>query len=157
MRPGEIYLAQFPFGDIPGMKIPPVLLFTGPVGSVPGVLVAYISSVAPARLLPSDIVLDPATAELKNTHLKTLSVLRLHKLATIHCSSLARRLGEIGDATHGKAAENLRTLLGLGKCWPKRQLAAAFRALHPANNRLARPRIDAYPSRTAEAVREGTV
>ena len=65
MRPGEIYLAQFPFGDIPGMKIPPVLLFTGPVGSVPGVLVAYISSVAPARLLPSDIVLDPATAELK--------------------------------------------------------------------------------------------
>ena len=24
MRPGEIYLAQFPFGDIPGMKLRPV-------------------------------------------------------------------------------------------------------------------------------------
>jgi hypothetical protein len=26
MRPGEIYLAKFPFGDTPGMKIRPVLL-----------------------------------------------------------------------------------------------------------------------------------
>src|ERR1035437_6168492 len=39
MRPGEIYLAQFPFGDVPGMKLRPVLLLTGAVGSVPEVLV----------------------------------------------------------------------------------------------------------------------
>src|SRR5947207_15774873 len=29
MRPGDIYLAQFPFGDAPGMKLRPVLLLTG--------------------------------------------------------------------------------------------------------------------------------
>ncbi len=29
MRPGEIYLAHFPFGDVPGMKLRPVLLLTG--------------------------------------------------------------------------------------------------------------------------------
>ena len=34
MRPGEIYLAKFPFGDAPGMKIRPVLLLTEPVGVV---------------------------------------------------------------------------------------------------------------------------
>ena len=39
MRPGEIYLAQFPFGDVPGMKLRPVLLLTGTLGSVPEVLV----------------------------------------------------------------------------------------------------------------------
>src|SRR5664279_3216277 len=33
MRSGEIYLAQFPFGDVPGMKLRPVLLLTGAVGS----------------------------------------------------------------------------------------------------------------------------
>ena len=44
MRPGEIYLAKFPFGDAPGMKIRPVLLLTDPVGIVPEILVAYISS-----------------------------------------------------------------------------------------------------------------
>lgn len=35
MQPGEIYLARFPFGDVPGMKLRPVLLLTGTVGSVP--------------------------------------------------------------------------------------------------------------------------
>ena len=53
MRPGEIYLAQFPFGDVPGMKLRPVLLLTGPLGSIPEVLVVYISSVIPAQVLPS--------------------------------------------------------------------------------------------------------
>ncbi len=60
MRPGEIYLAQFPFGDAPGMKLRPVLLLTGPLDSVPEILVAYISSVIPVQLLASDIVLDPS-------------------------------------------------------------------------------------------------
>ena len=50
MRPGEIYLAKFPFGDVPGMKLRPVLLLTAPVGTVPEVLVAYVSSVVPTRL-----------------------------------------------------------------------------------------------------------
>jgi hypothetical protein len=39
MRPGEIYLAKFPVGDAPGMKIRPVLLLTDPVGAVPEILV----------------------------------------------------------------------------------------------------------------------
>jgi hypothetical protein len=52
MRPGEIFLAQFPFGDIPRMKFRPVLLLSGFVGPVPEVLVAYISSVLPSPLLP---------------------------------------------------------------------------------------------------------
>jgi mRNA interferase MazF len=47
MQPGEIYLAQFPFGDVPGMKLRPVLLLTGPIGAIPEVLVAYISSAVP--------------------------------------------------------------------------------------------------------------
>jgi hypothetical protein len=61
MRPGEIYLAQFPFGDVPGMKLRPVLLLTGPLGSVPEVLVAYISSLGhpnsatPVRCEPRDV------------------------------------------------------------------------------------------------------
>jgi hypothetical protein len=63
MGPGEIYLAQFPCGDVPGMKLRPVLLLTGTLGSVPEVLVAYISSVIPAQLLPSDVLLDPIKPE----------------------------------------------------------------------------------------------
>jgi mRNA interferase MazF len=84
MRLGEIHLAQFPFGDVPGMKLRPVLLLTDPVGPVPEVLVAYISSVIPTQLLPTDLLLDPSKAEFRSTHLKVPSALRLHKLATIH-------------------------------------------------------------------------
>src|SRR5204862_3999101 len=95
MRPGEIFLAQFPFGDVPGMKLRPVLLLTGPVGPVPEVLVAYISSVVPTQLLPSDVLIEPTKPEYRSTHLKVASALRLHKLATIHCSTLVRHLGAL--------------------------------------------------------------
>jgi len=111
MRPGEIYLARFPFGDIPRMKLRPVLLLTGTVGFVPEVLVAYISSVIPSQPLPSDLMIDPT--KLRSTNLKALSALRLHKLATIHCSSLARYLGSLDRATAAVVSAKLRSLLDL--------------------------------------------
>jgi mRNA interferase MazF len=113
MKPDEIHLASFPFGGSAGMKLRPVLLLTGPMGSVPEVLVAYISSVVPSVLLPTDIVLDPLTAEHASTRLKTRSVLRLHKLATIHTRSVVRHLGTIAQATSLEVKEKLRALLEL--------------------------------------------
>jgi hypothetical protein len=111
MRPGEIYLAQFPFGDVPGMKLRPVLLLTWAIGPIPEVLVAYISSVIPSSSLPSDLTIDPT--KLRSTNLKTLSTLRLHKLATIHSSSLTRYLGNIDSATFAIVSTKLRALLTL--------------------------------------------
>ena len=113
MRPGEIYLAKFPFGDVPGMKLRPELLLTTPLGLVPEVLVAYISSVVPTRPLPSDLLLDPVEPGLQSTNLKAPSVLRLYKLATIHCSSLARYLGAVDGQTRTIVASKLRDLLQL--------------------------------------------
>jgi mRNA-degrading endonuclease toxin of MazEF toxin-antitoxin module len=113
MVPDEIYPASFPFGGSAGMKLRPVLLLTGPVGSVPETLVAYISAVSPASLLPSDLVLDPTLAEHASTNLKTASVLRLHKLATIHARNVVRRLGVLSADTAAEVDEKLRTLLQL--------------------------------------------
>jgi mRNA interferase MazF len=113
MRPGDIFLAQFPFGDVPGMKLRPVLLLTGPIGSIPEVLVAYISSVIPTQPLPSDVLIDPSKPEFRSTHLKAISALRLHKLATVHSSSLARYLGALDSFTQGTVAAKLRDLLRL--------------------------------------------
>jgi mRNA interferase MazF len=113
MNPLEVYLAMFPFGDAPGMKLRPVLTLTGPIGPVPEVLVAYISSVIPSSLLPTDLVLDPARADHAATNLKVRSVLRLHKLATIHTRSLARRLGGLSPKTTAEVSARLRLLLKL--------------------------------------------
>src|SRR5437879_5737854 len=111
MRPGEIYLAQFPFGDMPGMKLRPVLLLTSAIGSIPEILVAYISSVIPSSPLPSDLTIDPS--KLRSTNLKTTSTLRLHKVATIHSSSLVRYLGNIDAVTAAVVSTKLKALLAL--------------------------------------------
>lgn len=111
MRPGEICLASFPFGDIAGMKLRPVLVLAGPIGPIPEVLVAYISSVLPTALMPSDLVLDPTKPEFHSTNLKTASVLRLHKLATVHGSMIVRHLGDLPDAQKPAVAAKLRDLL----------------------------------------------
>jgi len=113
MRPGEIYLASFPFGDAPGMKLRPVLLLTGPIGPVPEILVAYISSVAPPTLLPSDLWPDPSRPEHRSTNLETASVLRLHKLATIHATNVVRFLGVLQPPLRGEVTTKLRVMLGL--------------------------------------------
>ena len=113
MRPDEIYLANFPFGGSPGMKLRPVLLLTGPLGEIPEVVVAYISSVIPNALLPSDIVLDPAHPDYLSTNLKSTSVLRLHKVATIHSRSIVRRLGELSATAASDVDQKLRVLLGV--------------------------------------------
>ena len=89
MQPGEIYLARFPFGDVPGMKL------------------------LPAQPLPSDLILDPTQPAFQTTNLKVPSALRLHKLATIHSSSLARQLGVLEAAQRSVVAAKLKTLLGL--------------------------------------------
>jgi mRNA-degrading endonuclease toxin of MazEF toxin-antitoxin module len=113
VSPDEIYLASFPFGGSAGMKLRPVLLLTGPIGDVPEVIVAYISSVIPPALLLSDILLDPAVAEYASTNLKTKSVLRLHKLATIHARNMVRRLGALSRTTASEVDGKLRKLLSL--------------------------------------------
>jgi mRNA-degrading endonuclease toxin of MazEF toxin-antitoxin module len=59
------------------------------------------------------ILLDPATPEHASTNLKTASVLRLHKLGTIHARSVVRRLGAISPATMAEVDHKLRTLLNL--------------------------------------------
>ena len=97
------------------MKLRPVLLLTGTIGSVPEVLVAYISSVVPPHPLASDLVIDPQASEFQTTHLKVVSALRLHKLATIHTSSVMRYLGTLDPAQYGIVRDKLRNLLGLDR------------------------------------------
>ena len=56
-------------------------------------------------------MIDPAQALFAPTRLKTTSVLRLHKLATLHSRSLARFLGRMPPAPLGDVRAKLRALL----------------------------------------------
>jgi len=57
--------------------------------------------------------MGPAKPEFRSTGLKTVSTLRLHKLATIHSSSLARYLGKIDSAASATVQSKLKQLLAL--------------------------------------------
>ena len=93
------------------MKLRPVLLLTDPVGNGTEILVAYISSVVPTTLLETDILLDITQDEFASTGLKSTSLLRLHKLATIHITSLKRRLGSSSEGTSIAVHEILIAML----------------------------------------------
>jgi hypothetical protein len=88
-------------------------LLTGPLGSVLEVPVAYMTSVLPPTLLPTDILLDPKQPEHFTTNLKQVTLLRLHKLATIHDSNVLRHLGNVSAATWSEVQTKLRLLLNL--------------------------------------------
>jgi hypothetical protein len=113
MSPGEIHLAMFPFGGTLGAKLRPVLLLTGPLGAVPEVLAAYMTSVIPPTLLPTDVLIDPRQPEHSETNLKQVTLLRLHKLATIHGTDVYRHLGGVSATTWSDVEKKLRQLLNL--------------------------------------------
>jgi mRNA-degrading endonuclease toxin of MazEF toxin-antitoxin module len=104
---------MFPFGGTVGAKLRPVLVLTGPLGPVPEVLTAYMSSVIPATHLPTDILIDPSQPEHSGTGLKQVTLLRLHKLATIHDRDIVRHLGQLSAATWKEVEAKLRLLLNL--------------------------------------------
>jgi hypothetical protein len=58
-------------------------------------------------------MIDPGKPEYANIHLKTISVLRLHKLATIHSASIVRYLGVLNDEVKDQVDTKLRSLLKL--------------------------------------------
>jgi mRNA interferase MazF len=113
MAPGEIWLARFPLAGSGGTKLRPVLLLSDLTGPVPEILTGYISSVVPSLLLPSDLVLDPSQPEFASTNLKTVSVLRLHKLATVHRRDVVRQLGVLSPAALLEVQVRLRVFLNL--------------------------------------------
>jgi mRNA interferase MazF len=113
MTPGEIHLAMFPFGGTVGAKLRLVMLLTGPIGTVPEVLAAYMTSVMPTTLLPTDIVIDPSLPAHNGTGLRQVTVLRLHKLTTVHDRDVYRYLGQISAATWSEVEKKLRVLLRL--------------------------------------------
>jgi mRNA-degrading endonuclease toxin of MazEF toxin-antitoxin module len=113
MTRGDIYLGDFPFGGSQGSKPRPVLLLTGPVGPVPEVIAVYISSVIPDPLLPSDYLIDPNDPGQRSANMKSKSVIRLHKLASLHGRRFYRLIGRLSPADLAAVEVRLRLLFGL--------------------------------------------
>lgn len=94
---GQIALVPFPFADLSGTKLRPVLMIRQASTRFDDWLVCMISS----KLRQSDPLLDevlqPGAADFAQSGLKVASVLRLSRLAVLDGALFAGCLGTISD------------------------------------------------------------
>ena len=103
---GELVLIQFPFTDLSSQKVRPALI----VGRVSGddVIVAFVSSRMAGADPNAEQAVEPTDPEFRTTGLKTASLIRLNKLATLHRGLIRRRIGQVGPATQSAVDTSLR-------------------------------------------------
>lgn len=96
-RPEYVALVPFPFTDLPGSKLRPVLVLRRASLRFDDWLVCMISSQLHQAEAPLDEILAPGDAEFGATGLKAPSVIRLARLAVVNDDLIAGTVGQIGD------------------------------------------------------------
>ncbi len=109
---GEVVLTRFPFTDLTGAGLrPAVVVSQGQIGQ--DLVLAAISSVVRGTFVPTDYVVVTSHPEFPLTGLRVASVIRTHKLATVECSIVVRRLGRLGPQMQEEVDRILRKVVGL--------------------------------------------
>jgi mRNA interferase MazF len=112
---GKVVLVRFPFDDFSAAKVRPAVCLTDLIGAHRHVVVAFITSRAPAELLDSDVVISNTDPDFEETGLRVSSTLRLHRLMTITFDVILRELGALASERLVKVDEKL---LKLFRCVP---------------------------------------
>lgn len=113
MTKGKVVLVPFPFDDLSTSKVRPAVCLTDPIGPHHHVVLAFITSRAPARPTEADVTLDSGRPDFAATGLRVPSTIQLHRLMTVTASLIRRQLGEISPQMRDEVAERLRRLFGL--------------------------------------------
>jgi len=117
---GDIVLVPFPFTDLTGQKVRPAAIVSpDPIGE--DIILAFITSVIPSPLLPTDFLLEKSHLEFPLAGLKAASVFRTAKLITLHRSLILRRLGKAGPQIQQDLHRRLEKAIGLQRPWIRHQ------------------------------------
>ena len=109
----RIILVPFPFDDLTGSKVRPAVCLTDAVGTHRHVVLAFITSVVPPKLEPTDLLLEPSSADFAPTGLRVRSALRLHRLMTVSTTIIQRQLGVLPSNLQVQVQQRLRTLFAI--------------------------------------------
>jgi mRNA interferase MazF len=115
VKRGSVVLIHYPFTDLSGVKVRPAVVIAPNflLQRVDDVLCLFISSSMPSSQLPSDLVLDPTYPAFAQSGLRVRSVLRCHKLTSLHKNLVIRVLGTLDTELMAKVDERLIIALGL--------------------------------------------
>ncbi len=95
MKTGTIVLTRFPFTDLTSSKRRPAVVLSKVNPNDPDVIVGFISSVMPKTVSETDFVLSTTNNDFLKTGLKTTSVFKMDKLATLDSSIFTGELGDV--------------------------------------------------------------
>ncbi|MBU0567987.1 type II toxin-antitoxin system PemK/MazF family toxin [bacterium] len=97
MKKGTVVLTPFPFTDLSANKIRPAVVISSSARKGDDIIVAFISSVI-TELIETDLHLRKDHPDFKQTGLKTDSIIKLDKLATISKEIVLGSLGSLPDS-----------------------------------------------------------
>lgn len=108
---GKIILVPFPFTDLSSSKLRPALIISDPQYSEEDVSVVFISSKISKR--PTDYALSPAHPHFQETGLKTASVIKCGKIATLDKKIILGEIGSLSSNDQKEIDQKIRMALGL--------------------------------------------
>ena len=97
MKPGDIVLIRFPRTDLNTGKLRPALVIAMAPGHHPDLLLALITSRTYQVIPKFDEIIDPSDSDFSATRLKTRSIVRLARLASVESSVINAHLGNISS------------------------------------------------------------
>ncbi len=109
----RVVLVPFPFDDLTGSKVRPAVCLTNAIGAHRHVVLAFITSNVPTQLEPTDLLLDPNSADFGRTGLRVRSVLHLHRMVTVSAKIIQRQLGVLSPNLQVQVQQRLRRIFVL--------------------------------------------
>jgi mRNA interferase MazF len=116
----SVVLVPFPFDDLTGTKVRPAICLTNAVGAYRHVVLAFITSVVPAEIEPSDLLIEPSGDGFTATGLRVRSLLRLHRMVTVPAKIIQRKLGVLPPNLQTEVQQGLSKLFALWRMQPRR-------------------------------------
>lgn len=107
MHKGKIVLVPFPFTDLAGQKVRPALVLHVSRGE--DCIVAFVSSSIPKKKYPFDVLVKASS----RNGLKTDSVIKIDKIATLQKKIVIGELGTLESVAMQAVDRALRKLLQL--------------------------------------------
>jgi mRNA interferase MazF len=104
---GSVILVPFPFTDFTATKLRPAIVL---YENDHDVVVAFVSSKIPAAMSPADVPVTRSQPGFETTGLKTDSVIRLDKIATIIKTRVTGVIGELPPALRTRVNEKMAGL-----------------------------------------------
>ena len=109
---GHIVLTPFPFTDLSGNKVRPALVLGVQKGG-DDVTVCFISSSLQNKIHQFDVLVDTKDKNFKETGLKTKSVIKVTKIATLDKMVILGQIGELDSKNILKVKNVLKIYLNL--------------------------------------------